>query len=204
MKKICFLNGDMSRTGGTERVTAMIANELSKNSQYEIHVLSVTNEQMISFFELDSPVYHTSVLRLIKTVVDNSHKHGIWTGICGELGADTEMTKLFLAMGVDELSVSPGAILPIKKIILETDVSKIRDEELKNLESCMTKQFTDTLVSVKCFFLFCVNCNLSLRLVKFPHLTTFRSGQYTRTAPSLQSSNLRKFPSAVQKVYAKA
>ena len=79
-------------------------------------------------------IYHTSVLRLIKTVVDNSHKHGIWTGICGELGADTEMTKLFLAMGVDELSVSPGAILPIKKIILETDVSKIRDEELKKLE----------------------------------------------------------------------
>ena len=63
MKKICFLNGDMSRTGGTERVTAMIANELSKNPQYEIHVLSVTNEQMISFFELDLTVYHTSVLR---------------------------------------------------------------------------------------------------------------------------------------------
>ena len=63
MKKICFLNGDMSRTGGTERVTAMIANELSKNPQYEIHVLSVTNEQMISFFELDLSVYHTSVLR---------------------------------------------------------------------------------------------------------------------------------------------
>lgn len=63
MKKICFLNGDMSRTGGTERVTAMIANELSKNPQYEIHVLSVTNEQMSSFFELEATVYHDSVLR---------------------------------------------------------------------------------------------------------------------------------------------
>lgn len=63
MKKICFLNGDMSRTGGTERVTAMVANELSKNPDYEIHVLSVTNEQMSSFFELETIVYHDSVLR---------------------------------------------------------------------------------------------------------------------------------------------
>lgn len=63
MKKICFLSGDMSRTGGTERVTAMIANELSKNPHYKIHVLSVTNEQMGSFFELETAVYHDAVLR---------------------------------------------------------------------------------------------------------------------------------------------
>lgn len=63
MKKICFLNGDMSRTGGTERVTAMIANELSKNPHYEVHILSVTNELMNSFFELETTVYHDAVLR---------------------------------------------------------------------------------------------------------------------------------------------
>ena len=63
MKKICFLSGDMSRTGGTERVTAMIANELSKKPHYKIHVLSVTNEQMSSFFELETTVYHDAVLR---------------------------------------------------------------------------------------------------------------------------------------------
>lgn len=78
--------------------------------------------------------HHLSVLRLIKMVVDNSHKYGIWTGICGELGADTELTELFLAMGVDELSVSPGALLPIKKKVLDTDVSKIKQKLLSALE----------------------------------------------------------------------
>lgn len=48
---------------------------------------------------------------------------GIWAGICGELGADQSLTKEFLAMGVDELSVSPGSILPLRKIILETNVT---------------------------------------------------------------------------------
>ena len=54
---------------------------------------------------------------MIKMVVDNAHKAGIWAGICGELGADTSLTREFLKMGVDELSVSPGRILPIRKII---------------------------------------------------------------------------------------
>ena len=55
-------------------------------------------------------------------VVENAHAEGIWAGICGELGADTTLTEEFLKMGVDELSVSPGSILPLRKIILETDV----------------------------------------------------------------------------------
>lgn len=63
MKRICFLNGDMSRTGGTERVTAIIANELSKKINYEVHVLSVTNESMSSFFELENTVYHDRILK---------------------------------------------------------------------------------------------------------------------------------------------
>lgn len=75
--------------------------------------------------------HHPAVLRMIRMVVDNSHKAGIWTGICGELGADPELTRLFLSMGVDELSVSPGRILSLRKIILETDVSKCRDEMLE-------------------------------------------------------------------------
>ena len=54
------------------------------------------------------------------------HKAGIWAGICGELGADQELTKEFLAMGVDELSVSPGSILPLRKIILETNVAEYK------------------------------------------------------------------------------
>jgi phosphotransferase system enzyme I (PtsI) len=66
--------------------------------------------------------HHPAVLRLIAMVVENAHKAGIWAGICGELGADQSLTKEFLAMGVDELSVSPGSILPIRKIVRETDV----------------------------------------------------------------------------------
>lgn len=69
--------------------------------------------------------HHPAVMRMISMVVENAHKAGIWAGICGELGADTSLTKEFLAMGVDELSVSPGSILPIRKMILETDVSQL-------------------------------------------------------------------------------
>ncbi len=69
--------------------------------------------------------HHPAILRMIQTVVDNAHRAGIWAGICGELGADTSLTQTFLKMGVDELSVSPGRILPIRRIILETDVSKL-------------------------------------------------------------------------------
>lgn len=78
--------------------------------------------------------HHIAVLRLIKLVCDNAHKHNMWVGICGELGADMTLTETFLALGVDELSVTPGAILPIRKKVLETDVSKIRGEIIKSLE----------------------------------------------------------------------
>lgn len=71
--------------------------------------------------------HHPAVLRMIQMVVENAHKAGIWAGICGELGADTTLTRRFLAMGFDELSMSPGSILPVRKIILETDVTKERE-----------------------------------------------------------------------------
>jgi len=79
------------------------------------------NPKLDSFFDS----HHPAVLKMIKMVVDNAHKAGIWAGICGELGADTSLTREFLKMGVDELSVSPGRILPIRKIILDTDVSQL-------------------------------------------------------------------------------
>jgi len=79
------------------------------------------NPKLDSFFD----PHHPAVLKMIKMVVDNAHKAGIWAGICGELGADTSLTREFLKIGVDELSVSPGRILPIRKIILDTDVSQL-------------------------------------------------------------------------------
>lgn len=70
--------------------------------------------------------HHPAVLRMIQMVVENAHKKGIWAGICGELGADMELTQEFLKMGVDELSVSPGRILPLRKIIRETNVAELK------------------------------------------------------------------------------
>lgn len=70
--------------------------------------------------------HHPAVLKMISLVVENAHKAGIWAGICGELGADTTLTQEFLAMGVDELSVSPGSVLPIRKIVLETNVEEYK------------------------------------------------------------------------------
>ncbi|MCI7180660.1 MAG: phosphoenolpyruvate--protein phosphotransferase [Schaedlerella sp.] len=64
---------------------------------------------------------HEAVLRMIEMVVDNAHKEGIWAGICGELGANMSLTERFMAMGVDELSVSPTFILPIRQIIRDYD-----------------------------------------------------------------------------------
>lgn len=71
------------------------------------------------------PIYdahHPAVLRMIQMTIDNGHQHGCWVGICGELGADTSLTRTFLEMGIDELSVSPSCVLPIRKIIRETKI----------------------------------------------------------------------------------
>ena len=87
-------------------------------SQYTM-AIDRQNPQLDLFFD----PHHPAVLRMISLVVENAHKAGIWAGICGELGADQSLTKEFLAMGVDELSVSPGSILPLRKIILETNVT---------------------------------------------------------------------------------
>ncbi len=77
--------------------------------------------------------HHKAVLRLIKLICDNSHKAGIWTGICGELASDPSLTETLLALGVDELSVSPGQILPLKQKILETNIGDIKSRILDNL-----------------------------------------------------------------------
>lgn len=63
--------------------------------------------------------HHEAILRMIRMVVENGHKNNCWVGICGELGADTTLTEEFIKMGIDELSVSPTFVLPIRKIIRE-------------------------------------------------------------------------------------
>ncbi|MBR3560889.1 MAG: phosphoenolpyruvate--protein phosphotransferase [Oscillospiraceae bacterium] len=82
--------------------------------------------------------HHPAVLRLLKMVADNAHKNGIWVGICGELGADLQLTETFLSIGIDELSVSPRAVLPLRKKIIETNVAQVRDKLLGDLASDQT------------------------------------------------------------------
>lgn len=76
------------------------------------------NEKLDEFYN----PHHKAILKMIKIVVDNAHKAGKWAGICGELGADPELTEEFLWMGVDELSVAPSMILTLRKRIRETNL----------------------------------------------------------------------------------
>ena len=68
--------------------------------------------------------HHPAVLRMIRHTVEAGHRHGCWVGICGELAADQQLTEAFLRMGLDELSVSPSAVLPLRKLIRSLDLSK--------------------------------------------------------------------------------
>jgi phosphotransferase system enzyme I (PtsI) len=79
--------------------------------------------------------HHPAVLRLLKMVTDNAHKNGIWVGICGELGADQTLTETFLSIGIDELSVSPRSVLPLRQKVLETTVSEVKDQLIEDLLS---------------------------------------------------------------------
>lgn len=75
------------------------------------------NEKLDAFYN----PHHKAVLKMIQMVVDNAHKAGKWAGICGELGADPELTETFVRMGVDELSVAPSLILKLRKIVREME-----------------------------------------------------------------------------------
>jgi phosphotransferase system enzyme I (PtsI) len=103
----------------------MISDELAKMvdffsigtndlTQYTL-AIDRQNDKLDDFLD----THHLAIIRMIKMVVDNAHKEGKWAGICGELGADPEMTELFVKMGVDELSVAPGAVLRTRKAVRE-------------------------------------------------------------------------------------
>lgn len=74
--------------------------------------------------------HHPAVLRMIRMAAENAHRAGIWIGICGELGADAELTETFLSMGIDELSVSPSAVLPLRSAIRSIDTTTLAPLEL--------------------------------------------------------------------------
>lgn len=67
---------------------------------------------------------HPAVFRMIQMTVDAAHKAGIWAGICGELASDVSLAETFIKMGVDELSVSPRSVLPIRNAVRNTTANK--------------------------------------------------------------------------------
>lgn len=77
--------------------------------------------------------HHPAILRMIKMVTDNAHKNGIEVGICGELAADENLTSTFLAIGIDELSMTPSFILNVRKKVLETNVYEVKDKILGSI-----------------------------------------------------------------------
>ena len=83
-------------------------------SQYTL-AIDRQNQSLDNFFD----PHHEAILRLIQVTIENAHKYGAWCGICGELGADMELTQRFIQMGIDELSVSPGYTLSLRKRIRE-------------------------------------------------------------------------------------
>ena len=110
----------------------MIADELAEEvdffsvgtndlTQYTL-AIDRQNQSLDEFYDS----HHPAIMRMLAMIADAAHRHGAWAGICGELGADLSLTKEFLAMGYDELSVSPGRILPIRKTVLETNVAEYK------------------------------------------------------------------------------
>lgn len=114
----------------------MIADELAEEAdffsigtndltQYAL-AIDRQNPKLDSFFD----PHHPAVLRMIRLTTEAGHRHGRRVGVCGELGADQTLTGTFLRMGLDELSVSPSRILPLRKLIRGMDLSKRTEETL--------------------------------------------------------------------------
>ena len=106
----------------------MIADELAREvdffslgtndlAQYTL-AIDRQNPRLDPFYD----PHHPAVLRMVRMAAEAGHRHGCWVGVCGELGADLALTELFLRMGVDELSVSPSAILPLRRRIRGLDL----------------------------------------------------------------------------------
>lgn len=113
----------------------MIADELAEEvdffsvgtndlTQYTL-AIDRQNQSLDMFYD----PHHPAIMKMLKMIADAAHRHGAWAGICGELGADLSLTKEFLAMGYDELSVSPGRILSIRKTVLETNVEEYKKQK---------------------------------------------------------------------------
>ncbi len=138
IKKICGeVRGELDSSGiqyGQVELGVMIetpaAVMISDRLAKEVDFFSIGTNDLTQYTlaidrqnpKLDSiyDAHHPAILQMIQMVIDNGHKEGCWVGICGELGADITLTEQFIRMGIDELSVSPSFILPVRKAIRES------------------------------------------------------------------------------------
>ena len=111
--------GIMIETPAAAMISDLLAKEVDFFSigtndltQYTL-AIDRQNEKLDNLYD----PHHEAVIRMIRLVIENAHKEGIWAGICGELGADTDMTESLVEMGIDELSVSPSMILDRKSVV---------------------------------------------------------------------------------------
>ena len=108
----------------------MIADELAQEVQFfslgtnDLTQYTLAIDRQNPKLDLFYDPRHPAILRMIRMTVEAGHRHGCWVGICGELGADPALTEAFLRMGVDELSVPPAAVLPLRKRIRALDLRK--------------------------------------------------------------------------------
>ncbi|MBD5465499.1 MAG: phosphoenolpyruvate--protein phosphotransferase [Lachnospiraceae bacterium] len=121
-----FEQGIMIETPAAVMISDLLAEEVDffsiGTNDLTQYTLAIDRQNMKLDNIYDS--HHPAVLRMIQMTIENGHKHGCWVGICGELGADPTLTKTFLEMGIDELSVSPSLVLPTRKNIREIDIQK--------------------------------------------------------------------------------
>ncbi|MGN1383518.1 MAG: phosphoenolpyruvate--protein phosphotransferase [Eubacterium sp.] len=108
---------------------ALIADDLARQCDFfsigtnDLTQYTLAIDRQNAHLEPFLDTHHPAVLKEIKMAVDAAHRHGIWCGICGELGADLELTETFLRMGIDELSVNPKSVLPLRKQVRGIDLS---------------------------------------------------------------------------------
>lgn len=114
---------------------ALIADDLARQCDFfsigtnDLTQYTLAIDRQNAHLEPFLDTHHPAVLKEIEMAVQAAHRHGIWCGICGELGADLELTERFLRMGIDELSVNPKSVLPLRKIVRGIDLSLPAPEE---------------------------------------------------------------------------
>ena len=121
-----FEQGIMIETPAAVMISDLLAEEVDffsiGTNDLTQYTLAIDRQNMKLDNIYDS--HHPAVLRMIQMTIENGHKHGCWVGICGELGADPTLTRTFLEMGIDELSVSPSFVLPTRKNIREIHIQE--------------------------------------------------------------------------------